>query len=234
MARALSQIVTVIRGSVGGITWTANQWHQILLRARTAPVQPQTVAQNWIKTAFASASESWKAMSSANQELWRQYGQTVVYTGPMGEYTLPGRQIFIANLTLVNYLNESGADTITPILDPPEINGRYAFDSITAVDLSAPGTGFGISVANPAGEAAAAVMEISRAFGASRLRYKGPFLSGSLVSLTLAADTSTFQDFSGLVENSVYFVRIRGLSTESPHRLTKETILRVTATVVAV
>ena len=131
MARALSQIVTVIRGSIGGITFTANQWHQILLRAKTAPVQPQTNAQQFIKDGFTAASLDWKLLTDADRALWSQYSATVTYTGPLGDYTLPGRQIFMAAQSLVNYINSAGLDVIATDLTTPVIPGRTSFDSFT-------------------------------------------------------------------------------------------------------
>lgn len=229
MARALSQLVTVIRGSVGGVTFTANQWHQILLRARTAPVQPQTVNQSLIKDAFNAASEAWKAQTPANQELWRQYGLTVTYTGPMGEYTLPGRQIFMAAHALNKYLIARGFHAVAEDFSPPEISGRKSFDSITMVAPSSSGTGIGVSLELAAGEDVAYLIEHSQLFSDTRQRFKGPFLSADAVGGVHPAGTSAVVNVLGLVEGGTYFLRIRGVVNADPARLTKESFFRFTA-----
>lgn len=229
MARALSQIVTVIRGSVGGITFTANQWHQILLRARTAPVQPQTVNQSLIKDAFNAASEAWKAQTGANQELWRQYGLTVTYTGPMGEYTLPGRQIFMAAHALNKYLIARGFHSILEDFSPPEIGGRKSFDAITIVAPTSPGIGIGVSLSLAAGEDVAYLIEHSQLFDATRQRYKGPFISTTAEGGVHPAGTSGVVNVLGLVDGGTYFLRVRGVVNAAPARLTKESFFRFTA-----
>lgn len=231
MARALSQIVTVIRGSVGGITFTANQWHQILLRARTAPVQPQTVNQNLIKDAFNAASLAWKGITEAQQDLWRQYGLTVTYTGPMGEYTLPGRQIFMAAHALNKYLILRGFHAVAEDLAAPEISGRMSWASLTVGAPGATGTGVGVSLSLPAGEDVAYLIEVSPLFGKERKRYKGPFESGSAVGGVHPAGTSAVVNVLGLVEDGIYFVRVRGVTNDAPGRLIKESIFRAVAEV---
>jgi len=230
MARALSQIVTVIRGSVGGITFTANQWHQILLRAKTAPVQPQTSRQNNIKNGFNMSSEDWKVMSPADRALWKEYGGTVTYTGPLGDYTLPGRQIFMAGQSLVNYINQAELDIIPPNLSPPEIPGRATFALITTGPLATPGTGFCVSISNDTAEDLEALIEISPAFNQTRNRYKGPFSSATAVAVEIPTASFLVTDFTGLVADLAYFVRVRGVVINAPARLTKITILRAVAT----
>jgi len=169
-------------------------------------------------------------MSPADRQLWDEYAETVTYTGPLGDYTLPGRQSFMASLSFINYLNQSALDVIVPILLPPEISGRYNFGLIATGPLAAPGIGFFVSITNPPGETAVALLEPSPAFNPTRLRYKGPFLSSSAVASPLPADTSVLTNFTGLIDGKAYFVRIRGATSDTPHRITKESFLRVIAT----
>ena len=231
MARALSQIVTVIRGSVGGITFTANQWHQILLRARTAPVQPQTNAQGYIKTGFAEASDLWKNLTPVIRAQWTDYALSVTYTGPLGDYTLPGRQIFMAAVSLFGFLRNAGLISAAITTDPPIIPGRATITNINADVLGAPGTGFQVNVSNPSAEDIFVLMELSPPFNQTRLRYKGPFNFNSAIIVHLPASTSSFHAFTGLIEDLAYFVRLRGVVTAGPARLTLETFLRAVATV---
>lgn len=226
MARALSQIVTVVRGSVGGLTFTANQWHQILLRAKTSPVQPQTNPQSWIKNAFSAASNAWKLLLEPAQLSWGDYADTVTYTGPLGEYTIPGRQIFMASQSLVNYINAASLDTITPNLSAPVIPGRATFSEVSIGAPDCPGDGVGLTLDAPLGEKIQYLAEISPGFNPSRKRYTGPFKGESAQSAPVTPGTPVKVNFLGLTVGLAYFVRVRGVVVDDPARLTKITILR--------
>lgn len=231
MAKFLSQIMTIARGSVGGVTFTANQFQQLIMRAKTCPVNPSTLPQAWIRTALASASQHWNLLTEAQRTAWNDYAATLLYTGPLGTYTLPGRQVMVGNLSLVLYGNNLLGTPLTPSYLGPTAPGFSAFEAVKTAEVSV-GTGVAVSVSNNCGENMHALVERSVAFNPARERFKGPFLSSTAQYVPVPDPTTVLVEFDGLDEGAAYFMRVRGVTTEGPHRITSETILRMIATAV--
>lgn len=230
MARCLSHVWSIARGSVAGITYTANQWHQIIMRARTSPVQPNTNNQSTMRAAFAACSALWLGLSSAIRSDWNIYSQTCVFSGPLGSYSVPGRQMFTAVISLGNYIVQKGLLVgMTIGTSAPVIPGFYNVGSVSEGISLVPQTGICVDVNNQGGETIAVFAQRSGPFNATRLRYKGPWDTSTDQCISLATATVGKVLFAGLTVGKVYFVRVKCMTKAAPHRMSTEYMLRCTA-----
>ena len=229
MAKFLSQIMTIARGSVGGVTFTANQFQQLIMRAKTAPVNPSSSVQSSIRSAFAQACSRWAILTDEQRQAWSDYAETLQFTGPLGPYTMPGRQVMVGNLTLVLYGNNYLETPLVPIWTAPTTPGFTAFSDVKPVPVTT-GVGVALTITNTTGKDMHALVERSIAFPASRNLFKGPFLSSSAQFVPCPDPTSVLLEFKNLEVGAVYFMRVRGVQTETAHRITPELIFRAVAT----
>lgn len=229
MAKILSHVDAIRRGSVAGTTYFANQYHQIIARARTAPVQPNTPFQQGIKDSMVWASLQWRTLTSAQREDWNDYAQTLTYDGPLGPYQVPGRLVFISNLSLSVYGN--GREALPPpvVGEAPTIAGFLNAGPYLTGPPSAVGIGFALSISNTTGEDIFGYIQHSIGFNPTRNRFKGPWLSSSWTRLAVADGTSVPQDFLGLTLDAAYFIRVRCASQDAPFKVSTPAIFRVIA-----
>lgn len=234
MARVLSQVIDIARGSVGGLTWTANQWHQLIMRAKTAPVNPNTTRQSEIRSAFSGAEGVWEQMSDAQRQGWVDYAATCKKSGPLGDYYLTGRLMFLRNLTIAGYLDNRGIAIADFNPTPPLIPGWYDMLNVATGPPVAIGTGFNLSIQNPGAETVMCYAFISIGFNPSRYRFKGPFKSESLIGSTALAGAGFAHDFLGLQDGLAYFYFVRAITDVAPHRTSVRFIGRAIAEVTGV
>lgn len=228
--RFLSQVYTIARGSVGGITYTANQFYQLVARARTAPVQPNTTPQTNIKSAFDFGTVQWNLLTAAQRTDWESYAQTVTLSGPLGDYQVSGRHLFLGGLSLVNYVNASGLDTIIVDTTPPVIAGRLGLADVNAGVFAGPAaTGIAIDMVIPEAEDYVLLTHRSIGFSPSRNRYKGPWLTSSSRVDTNTGPLSVQLTFTGLVEGAAYFIQVRAVVENGPARYSENHIVRAIA-----
>lgn len=231
--RFLSQVYTIGRGSVGGITYFANQFHQLLARARTSPVQPNTPYQTGIRSAFDGADALWLGLTPAEREAWEDYAPTVQYQGPLGPYTVPGRQLFIGTLALSTYANAIFPDVFEVSTDPPVVAGRFNPGDVQASGYTGATQGIAISLDNPSADLAIVVTDVSLAFNVTRNRYKGPWLSSAkhLETIPLGPHSFNIDRPVGTVGKAI-FTRTRCFTAAphptagTPHRLSADFFLR--------
>lgn len=224
--RILSPLMSIARGSVAGLTFTANQFHQIVVRQKTAPVNPKTTFQEQMRVAFAAASVHWKGLVQSVRDDWSDYAKTVDYPGPLGSYVVTGRNIFMANAAMILYINARALDTLTLSTAAPTIPGVPSWSDVSTDAPSVPGTGFSIHLENISGDDMNYFITISPPQAPSRLRYKGPWDSSSAVSDTVASLAAVSIDFLTLQEGAAYFARIKGITVEAPHRSSFDIIVR--------
>lgn len=226
MARLLSIVASVIRGSIGGITYSSNQFHQIIARARTAPVNPNTSNQTTIRSAFNVASQVWKVMATPVRTAWNEYAETLTYEGPLGPYTMPGRQVCIGNLALAGYIATRELYALTPSTAGPVTPGFLDIGNIICLASGAGETGFRISVENPNLFDIVVFAQRSVAFGTSRYRFKGPYLSDTDVAQKIESQTTGAIEFYNLTKDAVYFVHLRGITESGPYKISTDYFLR--------
>jgi hypothetical protein len=234
MARALSPVYSIIRGSVAGLTYLSNQYHQIVVRARTAPVQPGTPLQSAIKTAFSGAESAWLNESDGIRTNWQLYADGTSYKGPIGDYTVPGRLMYTAVQGLRNFINSLYGAALPANSAAPTTPGWHTLSNVHSVPPGGVGTGIGVSFGTPLGlQATKVYYEISPAFNPTRNRYKGPWNTGqSNVTASIPAGTTGIISILNLVVGLVYFVRIRAITATGPYRISIETIVRCVAVTV--
>jgi len=222
MARMLSQVATIIRGSVGGLTYLADQYHQIVMRARTSPVQPNTTNQAIIRSVFSEASEIWKSLTDEVRADWNSYAATCFFQGPLGPYAVSGRGLFMGARALQQYIAARGLETPTLVTTAPTTTGFATLSSVNSSELGAAGTGFAINISNTSGEDILVMAERSLGFHPSRLRYKGPYESSKSLAVIIPGSTSVHIDFPHLEDGNRYFWRVKGVVDDGPPRLTAQ------------
>jgi hypothetical protein len=232
--RALSHIFSIMRGSVNGITYTANQFHQIIARAKTAPVDPSTTFQGMVRQAFSGAAVFWEGIAQASRDGWEDYASTLTYSNPLGNTEMPGRQVFMGNIGWMLYLLARGIVFTSQEKTPPLIPGFLSLDPVSTGILGAPGTGFSVNVGNPNSSDILVTARRSRPFTATRNTFKGPFNSNSLDTVVVVGESTGTIDFVGGVDGQVFFVEVRAIVDDGPKQVSQKVILRgVVSTVIA-
>lgn len=234
MARMRGIHASEIRGSIGGNTFFPNQFHQIVIRQRTSPVNPNTNFQAQIRGSFSDASVEWALLTDAQRTRWNNYAATLVYPGPLGDYSLPGRQVFLSNYGTARYLDDRDLDLGTVVSDGPVIPGFLGLSNLTVTPLAAAGTGFSVNFQNPNSEDVCVYAFRSRAFPITRNTYQGSFLSASLDSSNVLTTGSGIIDFEDLAAGAVYFVKVRAIVDDGPLRISSKYVIRAVASTTAV
>jgi len=216
--RFLSATMTQGRGSIGGVTFTANQWHQLVARARTSPVNPNTLYQAMIRSCFSGAEGLYEVELPADRSAWADYAATCKKSGPLGDYYLNGRLLYLRNMTIALYLDSRGLALTDILTTPPVIPGWLDMQQVTVGPPVAVGTGFSVTIQNPAPESAFVYVMRSHAFNPTRERFKGPFDSTTLIGTTVASGAGVSHDFLGLTAGLRYFFFLRAISDIAPHR----------------
>ena len=229
MARMLSLLASTIRGSVGGLTYFSNQFHQIVLRQRTAPVNPNTTRQSQIRGAWGDAQSLYEALSNDDKLAWDAYAQTLVYEGPLGNYTLPGRQVCLGNVATGLYLDDRGFSVGVPAASPPLAPG---FLSLADLEVGPPGVvgdGFNVTFRNNNAEDITVYLQRSIAFNTGRKRFKGPWLTETLTESQVPSLGTGNVDFLGLNVGSAYFATIRAITDAPPYKMSRPYFVRAIA-----
>lgn len=233
MAKFLSQVATIIRGSVGGITFTATKDAPLVMRSRTAPKNSRTNSQTHIRSAFTGSAQAWKELSDADRALWNDYAASLTYSKPTGNYTPSGRQAFMSGYTLQTYLKYNIEPSLTLDDSPPILDGFLDIGNWSADAPAIAGTGFDLNGTYLGDEAIAIFYNISRKFDPTRNLYAGPWRKGDGAVELITGPAGINIPIDGLVDGGVYFVSIRGVVENGPARISNLMILRAVASVTA-
>lgn len=233
--RMLSHIASNMLGSVGGITYLNNPFHQIVARQRTVPVQPNTANQVKAKASFSAGVQAWEQATDQQRSDWAAFAQTVTFQGPLGPYSPTGRMLAIAQFQITGYLLNRGVAGFigdNGMIAPVE-PGMLVVTNPTILAPDPVATGFQIRANNDTGESVN--MYAVRSFKQSTARnfYKGPWVSSTLDASSIVDDANGNVEFTGLEEDGVYFVKFRFVSLSAGRRYSQEGILRAVAVDVA-
>lgn len=216
MAKIQSPVWNLIRGSICGITYLSNQYHQIVARGRTAPVQPNTTPQTRVRSMFTGCLIRWKdILTQPERDDWQLYAQTCQYVGPLGPYTVPGRLLYIAGRALATYLKTYYA-IVGALCDKcPSEPGFYSIGGITLGLPATPKVGITITVTNDGTHQIAVLANVSRPYNATRLRFKGPWDTAKSQALAIPPGTAGVITIENLVTGKIYFVRVHCVVLEA-------------------
>jgi hypothetical protein len=237
MAKFLSQVYTVIRGSVGGVTYLAGPHHALICRARVAPVNPGSPNQNLIRSFWCFAATGWRSLTAVQRRDWNNYALSVQFQSPTGPYTVLGRNLFTAYLAVHYYLgNFAIANWVTQTA--PTAPGALLSPAVASdAPLAAPGVGRQLNVTNNNSGKVTFYAEVSPVQSAIRNNYKGPFDSSTIFNIPIvAAGATAALSITGLVTGGTYFARIGAITTgidlagAVPCRVAQSLIYRFVAT----
>lgn len=132
-------------GSIGGSTYSRNRFGQYI-RARSKPVNPNTDAQNDVRTNFRQLMEAWsQSLNDTQRTAWSTYAQAITWKNKLGDDTkLTGPMHYLrsnaarlaAGLPIIN----TGPTTLVL---PPTDNGFAAEGDVSdsEIDVSFSNTG---------------------------------------------------------------------------------------------
>ena len=210
MASFKSALVTMISGSIGGMTFLRSRTYPLVARARVKPVDPHTLPQSMQKAEFNNASIHWKKMTQADRDAWDFFASGTPYTNRLGDTVFyKGKQLYIAIRGFIHWA--------TPAI------GYSAFDTARGTPgwLAQPTCVFGvaspttqqITITNQADEAACLTMKASTAQNHSRIFWKGPWNPNiKLVIINIAAHAETIVTMTALCPDARYFIRLQSYS----------------------
>lgn len=232
MAKGLSQVFTVIRGSTGGVVYTANRGGAIITRARVTPVNTVTPPRTQIKSDFTTIVAAWEDLSEADREGWNQYALSLYRTSPVGTRQYSGREAFMATMVFGQNCYSKGLLLTPPETDPPLDFGFLPISLQGYEILSAPGTGFQIVGTNISSHDVYVVTGMTGPVPATRHSFKGPYLADSFASTSVDAGDPIAIPITGLVANDWHFVKVRAITKVKPFIISQEVVFRCQATTV--
>lgn len=232
MATVKSPIINYGSGSVGGITYTRGPNNQLIFRAKSFPVNPNTPEQQYIRNAFGQASLDWETITPALREAWGNYAGTLTWLNSIGDpYTPKGRMVFIQVRSFLDYLTLRSLNPYVSYMAPGTEPGTLTVPAPEAVAPVTVGIGFGLSFVNNNLYAVNYLISRSAQVSMARNYYKGPYLPSTSVVVLAPAETTTVVDFMDLVDGGRYPWVARGFKQgDVPLGNRLATILRGIAT----
>jgi len=234
MARMLSPIASVIRGAVGGLVFSADQFHSITLRTRVGPARNQTNYGNILKTSMQAAITGWRNLTAEQKAGWNNYADTVTFQGPLGSYKLTGRLMYIRTYVEIFYWNTAWGTTFPTAGFTLHADGLLNVGPIEDDVITSVGTGVAISVTNDTGYDATALLRVSGPWGATKMKPPGKF-DTALNSVVACPDgATTLCEILDLEDDRIYFVNVRMIEDDAPSRLDQDYTFRLLSTTVSV
>ena len=123
-----SAAISAISGKSGGNVFSRNA-SGAYLKAFTVPVNPNTSKQQAIRTSFAGLVASWKNLSKAQQQAWKDMAPQYPYVNRLGDTkTYTGQQLYI-------HLNQNLALVGTAALSTPLVPETFSSIKLDAMSM---------------------------------------------------------------------------------------------------
>lgn len=105
-------ILGTLAGSIAGNTWARNKGG-LYLKRRAAPTNPTSIRQTAVRTVLSSLSGAWAALTSTQQQQWRDWAALHPLTDSLGQsFNMSGQQAYISLNARV--LDAGGTAVATP------------------------------------------------------------------------------------------------------------------------
>jgi hypothetical protein len=103
----ISPLLSDARASVGGATFSKNRGGNYI-RARVAPVQPRTVAQQNVRAGLATLAGMWASLTAAQIAGWNALASGITLSDSLGNsYSPSGIDVFVGNNRNLSDIAES-------------------------------------------------------------------------------------------------------------------------------
>jgi hypothetical protein len=225
----ISPILSDARNTLGGSVASKNRAGNYF-RARVAPVQPRSVAQQQVRALLATLAGQWKALTAAQIAGWNTLASGITLSDSLGNsYSPTGENLYVGNN--VN-LQQTGQ---TLISNPPA--QRPDFADITPLTPAAAAGAATFTVetgaaAAPAGsvflvEATAQMSAGISYIGTSTYRVIGHFAGSTYASINIKADYVA--RFGALVAGAKIAVRVSLVDTATGFQSTPATATTIVA-----
>lgn len=217
----LGAFIEDISGKVGGTIFSRNKGGAYA-KNRVVPLNPQSSAQNLVRSKFASLSQNWKNLDEEQRAAWNAITSEYQYVNRLGEQkTLSGKALF--QKLNENLLNIDEA-TIDNPLQPEGTNGIISEEDSLSILQDAGGTelaefNWTLNVENPDGNSRY-VIEATKPLSAGVSNPSGRFRKIDVVDETTATigigAGSNYVDKFGLPPiGSKVFVRIKPVNVDT-------------------
>lgn len=214
MAIGISPIFSQLSGSIGAFTCFWNRYCSIVIRNRVVPVDPNTPAQQTVRTRMSASVAAWQGLTDAQREAWHQFADGTPWHNALGqEIRLAGSQMYHAIRLAALHI-----DNTIPVATfnlPPCTPGlftqpRWSFGPCTSGIFNA---GFVVNITNIHPTNAIKVgVHRSTAQNTSINFWKGPYDTRNYQVIgPIPAGASFGTDIVGLVNGKRYFMRFRSL-----------------------
>lgn len=229
MAVVISPVWSKIRGTIAGTTYLSGPGNPIIARQYVHPVNPNTQYQQMVRNGMVQSVAQWENLEDSERYGWENYAESMGQSGM-------GRRFFIAQWGLGYYINQrSAVDLLVQKDTAPALAGLFNFSVETPVPLGTPGTGFQVPIYNYEVSDDGVVMAVlAGPFTAARYKFKGPFPGEGTITQAISFGTGGILSFEDLIEDGVYFVKVRGMTGKTgdglPGRLATQAIVRAIAT----
>lgn len=183
----ISPLLSDARASVGGATFSKNRGGNYI-RAKVAPVQPRSTAQQEARSNLATLSGMWKTIGAADIAGWNALASGITLKDSLGNsYKPTGAQLFVGN-------NRNLSDIGATIIETPP-PAAPAFEDITPIAGTAAAGTPAFAITTGAAAAPTGFVFLVRAtpqsspgksyFGRSAYRVIGHFAASSFASLNV-------------------------------------------------
>ena len=215
MAIARSHLFSQIVGSVGGVTYFYNRYATIILRSRVSPVDPNTPAQQTVRTRFSASMAAWQALTQVQRDAWEIYASGTPWVNSLSDdVRLPGMNMYLSvrlaalKINPLIPLGDFDLPPCTPGLFPQE---TVSLSPCTSGVLNA---GFKLGIVNNHPTATVVLgVHMSSAQNLSVNFWDGPYDDRSYFATPPIAPTFGIStDRIGLIPDKRYFLRYRLLN----------------------
>jgi len=226
MAKLISPVWSIIRGSIAGTTYLSGPNNTIIARQKTAPVNPGSEYQSFVREAMIEAAALWKeVLTPVERDDWALYASTLSPSGPLGPYKLTGQNAFLQSYISAKWIEMQGG-TIAIDVDPPVIPGFLDTGAYTIVPRVNAGTGVQLNVVNYATEDVTIGVQTSGPWKESKNFYRGPWDNNNNQFFDMSGSSSSSFDVNTDEENEYYFFRIKAVTANPPLRTQSAVIKR--------
>jgi len=212
MAKFTSPVASGISGKVGGLVFTRTAGNTSVVRRRPARSVTQSLGISYANQALSHANSMWKNMPRTEQMEWQDYN-SVVYRRVSGYHLFIATETFVSTIRHYDPSSTPAPSPLVPII-PIIPKLIFAHDQ-----LLAGGTQYRLFMYNPDPQALSVSSQIIGPFPPTRNSCPNLWSGYETIAYNHPSGNTPYYPFRFLKLNSVYFIRLVGVSRSNRQRL---------------